>query len=176
MKIMILSSKHFYNRIPEIKNLLENQGHKLKMPNSYDNPYKELKLKKLDKEEHIKWKSEMMRKDEENIKPQDAVLVLNFEKKGIPNYIGRATFLEVYTAWKITKSLSAPHPKWYSLRWFWENWEKSLLTNFNLKIGDFSRVLNKKIFFYNPLPKCSFTDELIGINPTMINGNLNLIK
>src|SRR3989338_3927691 len=165
MKLMILSSKHFYNRIPEIKNLLENQGHKLKMPNSYDNHYKELKhqktlilwfldsqkiricnrnlkvmdffrIKKLDGERHIKWKGEMMRKDEENINPQDAVLVLNFEKKGIPNYIGGATFLEVYTAWK----------------------------------------LNKKIFFYNPLPKCSFTDELIGINPTIINGNLNLIK
>lgn len=36
--------------------------------------------------------------------------------------------------------------------------------------------LDKKIFFYNPLPKCSFTDELEGINPKIINGDLNLIK
>jgi len=135
MKIMILCSKHFYDRIPKIKEELEKTGHKLKMPNSYDKPFKEEEMKKLSKEGHIKWKSEMMRKDEINIKPQDAVLVLNFEKKGIPNYIGGATFLEIYTAWK----------------------------------------LNKKIFFYNALPKCSFTDELIGINPTIINKDLDLI-
>ena len=136
MKIMILCSKHFYNKISEIKDFLESKGHKLKMPNSYDKPMKEFEMKKLSKEEHIKWKSSMMEKDEDNIKPQDAVLVLNFEKKGIPNYIGGATFLEVYMVWR----------------------------------------LNKKIYFYNPLPKCSFTDELIGINPTIINGNLLLIK
>lgn len=136
MKIMILCSKHFYCKIPEIKKVLENKGHKLKMPNSYDEPFKEEKMKTLSREEHIKWKAEMMKKDEENINPQDAVLVLNFEKKGIPNYIGGATFLEVYMAWK----------------------------------------LNKKIFFYNPLPNCSFTDELIGMNPIMINGDLSKIK
>ena len=135
MKIMILCSKYFYHRIPEIKTILEDKGHKLKMPNSFDKPFKEIEMKK-NLDEHIKWKGDMMKKDESNIKPQDAVLVLNFEKNGIQNYIGGATFLEVYMAWR----------------------------------------LNKKIFFYNPLPSCSFTDELIGINPTIINGNLNLVK
>jgi len=136
MKILIACSKHFYDKIPEIEADLKNKGHKITMPNSYENPLKELELKKLDKEAHIKWKSEMMKKDEKNIAPQDAILVLNFQKNNIPNYIGGATFLEIYTAWK----------------------------------------LNKKVFLFNPLPKCSFTDELIGINPTIINGNLNLIK
>ena len=133
---MILCSKHFYNKIPEIKNSLEKKGHKLKMPNSYDEPFKELEIKKLNEKEHIKWKGDMMRKDEKNISPQDAVLVLNLEKKGIQNYIGGATFLEMYMAWR----------------------------------------LNKKIFLYNKLPKCSFTDELKGFNPTIINGDLNLIR
>ncbi len=136
MKIMILSSKHNYHKIPEIKSYLEKKGHKLKMPNSFKNPFKEEQLKKSNKEEHIKWKSKMMKKDEKNISPQDAVLVLNFEKNHKKNYIGGATFLEIYIAWK----------------------------------------LNKKIFLYNPLPKCSFTDELIGINPAIINQNLDLIK
>ena len=36
--------------------------------------------------------------------------------------------------------------------------------------------LKKKIFFYNPLPKCSFTDELTAINPIIINKDLSLIK
>ena len=136
MKIILIASKHNYNKIPEIKSLLEDKGHKLKMPNSYDEPFKEERMKSLSKEEHVKWKSEMMRKDEKNIKPQDAVLVLNFEKKGIPNYIGGATFLEIYMAWR----------------------------------------LNKKIYLYNPLPKCSFTDELEGMSPIILNGDLTKIE
>ncbi len=136
MKIFLICSKHFYKKLPKIVKELEKKGHQLKMPNSYEEPFKEEEMKNLSKEEHIKWKGEMMREDEENIKPQDAVLVLNFEKKGIPNYIGGATFLEIYMAWK----------------------------------------LNKKIYLYNPLPRCSFTDELIGINPIILNGDLNNIK
>ena len=47
----------------------------------------------------------MLRRDKENIEPNDAVLVLNFEKKGQRNYIGGATFLEIYNAWKMNKKL-----------------------------------------------------------------------
>ena len=136
MKIMILCSKHFYYKISKIKKYLEKKGHQLKMPNSYDNSSKEEEMKSLSEKDHIKWKGNMMRTDEKNISPQDAVLVLNLEKKGIQNYIGGATFLEIYMAWN----------------------------------------MNKKIFLYNPLPNCSFTDELKGINPKIINGNLDLIK
>jgi hypothetical protein len=136
MKIFIVSSKHFYNRLGNIADFLKKQGHKITYPNSYDEPLKEEEMKSLSKEEHIKWKRIMLKKDEENILPQDAILVLNFEKKGIPNYIGGATFLEIYKAFE----------------------------------------LNKKIFFYNSLPKCSFTDELIAIDPIIINGDLEMIN
>ena len=136
MKIMIIFSKHFYNKIPEIKNSLEKKGHKITLPNSYKKPFKEEEIKNLSKEEHIKWKSKMMKMHEPKIKKNDAVLVLNLEKNKIPNYIGGGTFMEIVKAWE----------------------------------------LRKKIFFYNPLPKCSFTDELIGINPIIINKNLEIIK
>ncbi len=136
MKIFIASSKHFYHKIPEIQKKLEKKGHKIHLPNSYNEPFKEEEMKKLSPKEHIKWKSEMMRKDKININPNDAILVLNFEKKGIPNYIGGATFLEIYKAWE----------------------------------------LKKKIFILNNLPKCSFTDELIGFNPTILNGEINNLK
>ncbi len=33
----------------------------------------------------------------------------------------------------------------------------------------------KKIFFYNPLPEGMIYDELVGINPKVINSNLDLI-
>jgi hypothetical protein len=35
--------------------------------------------------------------------------------------------------------------------------------------------LDKKIFLYNPIPECIFTDELTGINPTVINQDLSRI-
>ncbi|HJX50973.1 MAG TPA: hypothetical protein VJ438_05930 [Candidatus Nanoarchaeia archaeon] len=135
MKIFIACSKHFYHKIPEIQKKLENRGHKITLPNSYDNPFKEEELKRLSREEHIEWKSKMMRNDKKNIKPNDAILVLNFEKKDIPNYIGGATFLEIYKSWE----------------------------------------LGKKIFILNNLPRCSFTDELIGFNPKILNGDLTKI-
>ncbi len=136
MKIFIVCSKYFYNKLENIADFLGRKGHKITFPNSYDEPLKEEKMKRLSKEEHIKWKRTMLKKDEKNILHQEAILVLNFEKKRIPNYIGGATFLEIYKAFE----------------------------------------LNKKIFFYNPLPKCSFTDELIAIDPIIINGDLNKIK
>lgn len=136
MKILFICSKHFYERIEEIANFLKNKGYKITYPNSYDNPMMEEKMKKMRKEEHKVWKRKMLKKDEENIKPQDAILVLNFEKRGIPNYIGGATFLEIYKAFE----------------------------------------LGKKIFFYNPLPNCSFTDELKAIDPIILNKNLEMVK
>ncbi len=135
MKIFICASKYNYHRIPDIALMLEKKGHVLTMPNSYDNPFMEEEIKKLSKEKHILWKKEMLKKDEKNIEPQDAILVLNFEKNGIQNYIGGATFLEIYTAFR----------------------------------------LGKKIFLYNPLPQCLFTDELCGIDPIIIKGDLNEI-
>ncbi len=136
MKIFIACSKHFYDRIKEVVDVLENGGHEVSYPNSYDDPFMEERLKAMDKDEHIRWKAIMMAKDKENIEPQDAILVLNFEKKGISNYVGGATFLEIYKAWE----------------------------------------MGKKIFFYNALPNCSFTDELKGINPVVISGDLEMIR
>ena len=36
---------------------------------------------------------------------QDAVLVLNFEKNGVKNYLGGATFLEMYEAFMNNKKI-----------------------------------------------------------------------
>jgi len=135
MKIFIACSKYFYHKIIPIKKLLEEKGYEITLPNSYEEPFKEEEMKKISKEEHIKFKQKMMKLHEPKIKRNDAILVLNFEKKGIPNYVGGGTFMEIVKAWE----------------------------------------LEKKIFFFNPLPNCSFTDELKGINPLIINGNLQLI-
>jgi len=136
MKIFIGCSKHFYDQVNEVKVFLEEQGHKITLPNCFENPFEEEQVMKMSAEEHVKWKHEMMKRHEPTIKNQDAVLILNFEKKGIKNYIGGGTFMEVIKAWE----------------------------------------LGKKIFFYNPLPNCSFTDELMGMSPVVINGDLEVVK
>ena len=47
----------------------------------------------------------MIRLSENKIKQNDAVLVLNFEKNGVKNYIGGATFLEMYDAFRLDKKI-----------------------------------------------------------------------
>ena len=105
MKIFICASKHLYHKIPEIKEKLEKLRHIVTPPNSYDEPFKEEDMKKLSKEEHIKWKQGMMKLHEPKIIANDVILVLNFEKHGIKNYIGGATFMEIIKAWELEKKI-----------------------------------------------------------------------
>ena len=98
MKLLIICSKKFYSTIPDIKKELEKNNVEVYLPNCYDNPDTEEKMWKLGKEEHQKFKAKM-----------DAVLVLNFnketEKQLYKNYIGGATFLEIYDAFRFNKKI-----------------------------------------------------------------------
>jgi len=136
MKIFIICSKKFYNRIPDIKNILKNRGDVITLPNHFDDPATEDRYRNLGTKEHAKWKGEKLNHSAEVIQNNDAVLVLNFEKNGIQNYIGGATFLEMYDAFR----------------------------------------LHKKIFLYNDIPEGILKDEIVGFNPVLIQGNLDLIK
>lgn len=136
MKIFICTSKHLYKYVDEIKKELKKKGHIITIPNSYDNPKKEEQMKNLGSREHSEWKAKMIHLQKEKVGMNDAILVLNMEKNGQKNYIGGATFLEIYMAFD----------------------------------------LGKKIYLYNSIPENILKDELIGMNPTIINGNLDLIQ
>ncbi len=105
MKIFIISSKSFYDRIPEVKNSLEKSRHIITLPNCYEKPHTEDAYRNLGAKEHSKWKSEMIRHSADVIGGNDAVLVLNFEKNGVQNYIGGATFIEMYDAFRLNKKI-----------------------------------------------------------------------
>lgn len=136
MKIFICCSRYLYNQIAPIKKSLEEKGHVLTMPNNYDNPNREEEIKTLGQEEYSQWKKEMLVLQKQKVEKNDVILVMNLEKNGQPNYIGGATFLEMYQAFE----------------------------------------LGKKVYLYNPIPDNMLKDEIIGMNPIVINGNLELIK
>ncbi len=109
MKILLICSKKFYKYIPEIKEKLENRQHIVCLPNCYDDPEAEDKVRNLGKKAHQDFKAEMFNQSINTIKEMDAVLVLNFDKekgdKILKNYIGGATFLEMYDAFRLHKKI-----------------------------------------------------------------------
>lgn len=105
MKIFICCSKAFYPQVAPIKAELETAGHVITLPNSYDNPGRESEMHELGVAEHATWKASMLRLQLTKVEANDAVLVLNFEKNGQPNYIGGATFIEAFKAFELNKKL-----------------------------------------------------------------------
>lgn len=109
MKVLIICSKQFYSKIEEIKEILKSRNIEVFLPNCYDDPSTEERMWKLGKKEHLEFKAKMYKQSEETIKNMDAVLVLNYDKNKdgeiYKNYIGGATFLEMYDAFRLDKKI-----------------------------------------------------------------------
>lgn len=109
MKILVICSKNFYSEIENIKKELEKRDIEVYLPNCYDKPDTEQKMWELGKEKHQEFKAKMYRQSEEVISNMDAVLVLNQDKEKngqvLKNYIGGATFLEMYDAFRMNKKI-----------------------------------------------------------------------
>lgn len=109
MRIFIICSKAFYNEIEPIKSKLEEMGHEIELPNTYydkdSNTNAEDEAWKLGKAAHAEFKARMFKMSAERVGKMDAVLALNFDKNGKKNYIGGATFLELYEAFMQGKKI-----------------------------------------------------------------------
>ena len=109
MKILIICSKRFYDNIPNIKKELIKNDIEVFLLNCYDDPTTEERMWHLGKDKHQEFKAKMYKQSEDTIKNMDAVLVLNFDKntegKIEKNYIGGATFLEMYDAFRLNKKI-----------------------------------------------------------------------
>jgi len=103
MKIFIICSKRFYPFIPEVKQQLEKLGHEITLPNCYDNPYTENEYRGT--KGHAAWKAKMFKQSEQIIQGEDAVLILNLDTAENKSYIGGATFLEMYDAFRLDKKI-----------------------------------------------------------------------
>ena len=105
MKILIICSKAFYEKIEPIKEKLEEMGNIVELPNSYYDGNVEEKAWKQGSKAHAEFKEKMFKMSKERIGNMDAVLTLNFDKNEKKNYIGGATFLELYEAFMQDKKI-----------------------------------------------------------------------
>ena len=108
MRLLIVCSTSFYNKIPEIKNKLEKK-YELVMPNQYEETLTNEEENNLSEEEYYDTFKDLYYESREKIKNIDAILVLNFTKikNGIEykNYIGASTFLEMYETFMQNKKI-----------------------------------------------------------------------
>ena len=109
MRIGIICSTSAYGKIPEVAQALEKLGHVPVMPNCYDEPVYNEDTDRMSEEMYLAFFKSMYMQSRERTASLDAVLVLNEPKTKngtvFPNYIGAATFLEMYEAFMQGKKI-----------------------------------------------------------------------
>lgn len=143
MKITICGSIAFIDEMVSAKTALEALGHEVKHPpvevqdeNGRMLPAKEYYALRKSSTATDGWiwdrKAWAMKLHFEKVAWSDAILVMNFEKNGVPHYIGANTFLEMGLAFH----------------------------------------LQKPIFLLNPIPELPIKEELLGMKPRILHGDL----
>ncbi|OGF42355.1 hypothetical protein A2555_00185 [Candidatus Falkowbacteria bacterium RIFOXYD2_FULL_39_16] len=137
MKIVICGSMSSACQMVDAKKELLQNNHEVILPKNTEQ-YAEKVLAEETAHESTKNKIEhdLIRDYFEKIKNADAVLVVNVDKKGISNYIGGNSFLEI----------------------------------------GFAHILNKPIFILNDIPEMIYTDEILAMQPVVLNGDLLKIQ
>jgi len=107
MKICICCSLSFSDEVREIANQLEEMGHEVLLPNGVIN--------RLIEQENFdpvqaKIDTDSCRKHFDKIRQSDAILVCNFTKNGIENYIGANSFAEMLAAHYFNKAIYTLNP------------------------------------------------------------------
>jgi nucleoside 2-deoxyribosyltransferase len=110
MKIVVAGSMTVVEKMIEIKEVLEKKGHEIILSKF---AYEYINLPKEDIEKqtiHDKNNNDGLKELSMMIKDADAILALNYDKKGIKNYIGGNTFLELGYASIIGKKVYFMNP------------------------------------------------------------------
>ena len=113
MKITICGSVTFVKEMMETKEQLKKLGHEVLVPLSAEtNQYKEYwnRMKREEFGKFLEIKGERMLGHFDKIKSSDAILVLNYDKKGKRNYIGGNTFIEMAIAFEHSKKIFLLNP------------------------------------------------------------------
>jgi nucleoside 2-deoxyribosyltransferase len=110
MKVAICASMVFTAKMLEVKNQLKELGHEVHI-SSFVNEY----VGKSEKEKekitiYHKTQKDAIRKFFKKIKISDAILVLNYDRRGISNYIGGNTLMELGFAHVLEKKIFLMNP------------------------------------------------------------------
>lgn len=108
MKIFVVGSMDFFKEFAEMKIALAKLGHTVTIPLYVD----ELLKGEIDKEvtDQRKQDFELIKSNFEEVKRNDAILVINITKNDIENYIGANTFLEIAFAHILNKKIFTYNP------------------------------------------------------------------
>jgi|SRR3989344_1527642 len=136
MKITICASLSFVKEMKKVFDELRKLNHEVLLPKTAERILNgELSQEQINKDKGTKAFSESIIKNDAirihytKIKDSDGILVLNYNKNGIKNYIGCAVFLEI----------------------------------------GFAHILNKKIFLLNEIPNINYKEEIIAMQPIILN-------
>lgn len=111
MTITICGSMQFHKEMVSVKAKLESRGHTVYVPSGvYDKEKNEAYMRTDEEKITVKIEHNLIREHFQFIKQSDAILVLNYEKKGIPGYIGGNTFLEMGHAFGLGKKIYLLYP------------------------------------------------------------------
>ncbi|PIU42962.1 MAG: hypothetical protein CO034_02580 [Parcubacteria group bacterium CG_4_9_14_0_2_um_filter_35_11] len=140
MKITICGSVMFRKEMVKVRDKLNEMGHEGIICSVMEDLAlgKNPELMKKIEENHAQVKKDggFIKWYYNSIVNSDAILVLNYDKDDIKNYIGGNTLMEM----------------------------------------GFAHVHNKKIFLLNPVPEISYKDEILAMEPVILNGDLSKIK
>ncbi len=147
MKITLCGSIAFYKEMLETKNILEGEGHEIKLPPleitgrdgkplSITDYYKIRREANNDDSWVWEEKKKAILAHFEKIEWSDVILVLNYDKKGVPGYIGGNTLMEMGVAF----------------------------------------YLKKPIYLLNQVPELSYKEEILGMWPIIIANDLSKIS
>ncbi|KKR03060.1 MAG: hypothetical protein UT26_C0010G0003 [Microgenomates group bacterium GW2011_GWC1_39_12] len=112
MKIAIAASMFFHKEMRSVKEALEQRGHVVRVPMGTEEEVPIEAKPGISKDELIAAKIEydFIRKHFKNIEESDAILILNYPRKGIGGYIGGNTFLEMGHAFGLGKQIFVLYP------------------------------------------------------------------
>ncbi len=102
MKLCISGSMTFIDEIEKLSTELNALGHQVLVPSRGTEPHLAERLAQGDRRQR---KAIFVNDHLEKIRVSDAVIIANFEKDGVPGYIGTSSLLEAAMAYALGKQL-----------------------------------------------------------------------
>lgn len=111
MKITICGSMQFHKEMIDAENALEAKGHDVLIPSgAYDKSKNEFYAGSEEEKVTFKVENDLIREHFRNIDQSDAIVVINYDKKGFKGYVGGNTFLEMGHAFSLGKKIYMLYP------------------------------------------------------------------